>query len=297
MSPRYKAHIGLLFTNIFFAANLSTIKHLTSNEFVNPFGINILRVSITVILLWTLYLMKPSTWKINKEDVPRFLICALAGIAVNQILFVKGVSLTFSIHAALLTLITPILISFIAAWLLKERFTFSKAMGLGLGISGAVILISGRSNSGSGENILLGDILIICNAISYTFYMVLVKPLMKKYQPLHVVRWIFTFGFVMILPFCLTDFLAIEWNDWGWFEYTSLAIIVIGGTFLAYLFNIYGIKVLGASVAGSYIYLQPVFATIISMIFLKEPLSLNQALAALLIFAGVYLANKQTTNA
>ena len=73
-----------------------------------------------------------------------------------------------------------------------------------------------------------------------------------------------------------------------------MALVVFTGTFLAYLFNVYGIKVLGASAAGFYIYTQPFFATIIAMIFLKEELQLYKIAAAALIFTGVYLANKQT---
>ena len=75
-----------------------------------------------------------------------------------------------------------------------------------------------------------------------------------------------------------------------------MGLVVITGTFLAYLFNLYGIKILGASVAGSYIYTQPVFAALIAMLFLHEDLALYKIIAAVLIFGGVYLANKQFKN-
>jgi drug/metabolite transporter (DMT)-like permease len=292
MSQRTKAHIGLLLTNLFFAVNLSALKHLTGNNFIEPFGINLFRVGVTVILLWISYSLRPSDWRISRKDLPRFLVCALTGIAINQMLFVKGVSLTYSIHASLLMLITPILITLFASWLLKEKFTFTKGIGLALGVAGAVILISGKENTGTGENVLLGDILVLLNAVSYTFYMVLVKPLMKKYPPVHVIRWVFSLALLIITPFCWVDFMEVDWNTWGAFEIGCLVVIVIAGTFLAYLFNIYGIKVLGSSVAGSYIYLQPAFATTIAILFLDEPFTWTHIISAVLIFAGVYLANK-----
>ena len=296
VNKRTWAHLGLLCTNIFFAINLSAVKYLTGNGFMQPFGMNVIRVGVSALLFWSLFLLKPVKTNIEKKDLPRFALCAFTGIAVNQMLFLKGLSLTYSIHAVLLMLTTPILITIIAAWLLKERINIFKITGLALGISGAVLLISSGKNAGSGSNILWGDILILINAVSYTFYFILVKPLMLKYNPVQVIRLIFSLGFFMVLPFGWTEFIAIQWTNFGVPEYTCLGLIVIGGTFLAYLFNVYGIKNLGASFAGSYIYSQPVFATIIAMIFLKENLEWYKIFAAALIFTGVYLCNKKLKN-
>ncbi|MDO9373647.1 MAG: DMT family transporter [Ferruginibacter sp.] len=296
MTTRSKAHLGLFATNLFFAINLSAVKYLTGNQLMGPFGMNVIRVGVSTLLFWLLFLFQPSSSKIERSDLGRFFLCALTGIAINQMLFLKGLSLTYSIHAVLLMLTTPILITIIAALLLKERVNPAKVIGLGLGITGAAILISSGKSTGSGDNVLLGDLLILINAISYTFYFILVKPLMLKYNPVQVIRLVFTLGFLMVLPFGWTEFTAINWASFDATAYTCLGLIVIGGTFLAYLFNVYGIKILGASVAGAYIYSQPVFATVIAMIFLKEELEVYKIISAVLIFAGVYLCNKKLTN-
>lgn len=292
MNKRTTAHLALLFTNLFFAINISAVKHLTNSQLAKPFGINVVRVGISMILFWMLFLVKRVNVKIEKPDIKRFLLCAITGVAINQLLFLKGLSLTYSIHASLLMLTTPILIVFIAAWILRERLSFVKLIGLGLGITGAAVLVLGKENSGEGNDILFGDMLILINAVSYTFYFVLVKPLMLKYDPIVIIRWLFSFGFFLVLPFGWVEFTQIQWAHFNTIDYTCMALVVLTGTFLAYLFNIYGIKILGASVAGFYIYTQPVFAALIAMAFLKEPLSLYKMIAALLIFAGVFLANK-----
>ena len=297
MNKRTTAHLALLFTNLFFAINLSAVKHLTNQQLAGPFGINVVRVGVCVALFWLLYLVRPVSIKIERQDMKRFVLCAITGVAINQLLFLKGLSLTYSIHASLLMLTTPILIVFIAAWMLKERLGIIKISGLALGIGGAVILVIGKENSGQGNNILWGDILIIINAVSYTFYFVLVKPLMLKYNPVVIIRWIFTLGLLLILPFGWTEFAAIKWEQFNNVDITCIILVVFSGTFLAYLFNVYGIKILGASMAGFYIYTQPVFAALIAMIFLKEELSLYKIMAAALIFTGVYLANKPVKNA
>lgn len=293
MQIKAKAHLGLLSANIFFSINLTAVKYLTGNHFVHPFGINLIRVSVSAILFWILYLANPVKTKIDRADFPRFILCALTGIAINQMLFLKGLSLTYSIHAVLLMLSTPILITIFAAFLLREMISGLQVIGLALGVGGAVLLIALGKNTGSGDNVLLGDTLILVNAVSYTIYFIMVKPLMLKYNPVQVTRMIFTLGFFVVLPFGWTEFTEISWTSFGWVEYSCLGLIVLGGTFLAYLFNVYGIKVLGASVTGMYIYLQPIFAAIIAMIFLNEHLEWYKVLAGVLIFTGVSLSNKK----
>lgn len=296
MNKKVLAHLGLLGTNIFFAINLSAVKYLTGNNYMQPFGMNLIRVTVSLLLFWVLYFINPNEKKINKKHIPRFILCALTGIAINQMLFLKGLSLSYSIHAALLMLTTPILITFIAGWLLKEKINWYKIIGLLLGVTGAVILISARQQTGNGSQVFLGDMLILTNAVAYTIYFILVKPLMLKYNPVQVIRWVFTYGFFMVLPFGWNEFVAINWSTFGTTAFICLSLIVLGGTFLAYLFNVYGIKILGASVAGTYIYLQPVFATAIAMIFLKEELEGYKIMAAITIFSGVYLCNWITSS-
>jgi drug/metabolite transporter (DMT)-like permease len=297
LNKRREAHLALLFTNLFFAINLSAVKYLTNHHFIQPFGLNLIRVGVSVIFFWILFLFKPGEAGIQKKDIGAFVLCAITGVAINQLLFIKGLSMTYSIHASLLMLTTPLFITFIAAWLLKEMPALPKFIGLGLGIAGAVLLILNKGTGGTGQDVLLGDIFIIINAISYSFYFVLVKPLMQRYHPIHIIRWVFTLGFFMVLPFGWKEFNDIPWQEYHLVAYGNLAMIVIAGTFLAYLFNAYGIKVLGAATAGTYIYTQPVMAAIIAMIFLGEQLSFYKIVAAILIFTGLFISNKSSYNA
>ncbi|MEO7445242.1 MAG: DMT family transporter [Ferruginibacter sp.] len=297
MKTTTKAHLALLATNIFFAINYTVVKYLINSGYVKPFGLNLVRVGASAVLLWILFLFKPVKSVIAKKDYGRFFLCALTGIAINQLLFIKGLSLTYSIHASLLMLTTPILITVFAAWFLKEKLTNYKLAGLGLGIAGAVVLLMARESSGNAKEVLRGDIMIIMNAISYTLYFILVKPLMKAYNPVVVIRMIFTIGFFLILPFCWTEFTEIPWEQYNAIAWMNMGLIVICGTFLAYVFNVYGIKILGASIAGTYIYSQPLFAAIIAIIFLAEEVTVYKIVAACLIFLGVFLTNKATRNA
>jgi drug/metabolite transporter (DMT)-like permease len=189
--------------------------------------------------------------------------------------------------------VTPIFITFIAAYFLKEDFGVLKITGLVLGIAGALMLILKKENKGNGDNILLGDILIIINAISYAIYFILVRPLMKEYKPLNVMRWMFTLGLPVMIVFGWNQFNEIRWVTFSAKEYLLLCVIIIGATFLAYTLNLYSIQKLGASITGAYIYTQPVFAAIIAMVVLNESLTVYKILAAVLIISGVFLTSRK----
>ncbi len=292
MSRKVKAHVLVFFGNFFFGTSVVAVKHLTP-ALMPPLALNVLRVSIALLLFWLLFLLDTNTTKkaeIKKKDVKLFFICALTGVVLNQILFIKGVALTSAIHSSLLILCTPIVITVIAPFLIQEKISFNKIGGLIMGVVGAALLIFLRVKTDKESN-TLGDILVVFNAISYAFYLVLVKPLMQHYKPLHVIRWIFTIGAGSIIPIGFTDFLQINWSGFLWHHWLALSFSIIGATFLSYMFIVYGVSVLGSSVTGTYIYTQPVFATVTSMLLFDEKLTAIKIISALLIFGGVFLVN------
>lgn len=292
MKVNYKAHAAVLGANFFFGAAVSAVKYI-SPSVIQPYAINVVRVLTALPLFWLLFAFKPGKIGIQKKHIPLFLVCALTGVAVNQLLFIKGLSLTSPIHGSLLSLVTPIAITVIAVFLAKEKITTNKIIGFILGISGALTLVLSKNLSDKAADIITGDILIIINALSYSFYLVLVKPLMQLYTPLHVIRWVFTFGTLMILPFGWYDFIHTDWSLFNGYHFFALGFCALGATFFAYLFNVYGIAHLGSSVVGYYIYTQPIFASTIAIVLFNEKLSAAKMIAALLIFAGVYLVNQK----
>jgi drug/metabolite transporter (DMT)-like permease len=284
-----KAHLAVLTANIFFAMNPATVGYITK-KWLPPFGLNVIRVSVTSLLLWSMMLFVRGNTAIKKEHYGRFFLCSLTGIVINQLFYIKGVSMTLGIHASLLILVTPLFITLAAAWLGKEPLTIIKISGLILGISGAVLLSLSREYVHTdAKQVLWGDIFIVVNAISYALYFVLVKPLMREYNPTHVIRWIFTIALFMVIPIGWNEFSVIEWRSFTWKEFAVLATIVLGATFFGYLFNLFGIARLGASVAGTYIYTQPVFASLIAVFILHETFTLQKIIAAVLIIGGVLM--------
>ncbi len=259
---------------------------------IQPLGFILIRVGVVTFLFW-LSFMGGSRFraKIQRKDWPILILGGLFGVALNQMMFFMGLNLTFPIHAALIMMSTPLLITIIALFMLREKIGPGKAIGLLLGISGAILLMSAGKELTITGNSTRGDFFILINATSYAVYLVMIKPLMHRYRPIIVIRWVFLFGFLMVIPFGWPQFSAINWAVFTFNDYLCVIFIVVCVTFFTYLWNIYGLHILSPSVAGAYIYMQPIFAAIISVIFTGEKLTLIKLLATILIFSGVYMVN------
>lgn len=291
VSDRLKAHLALLGANIFYGAGFTVAKQVMP-ELIKPLGFIFIRVSVVMVLFWLSFAGGSKfRAKIEKKDWPILVLGGLFGVALNQGLFFLGLNLTFPIHASLIMMSTPLLITIISLIVLREGITWDKALGLVLGIGGATLLMSAGQEITITGSSALGDFLVFLNAASYAVYLVLIKPLMLRYRPIIVIRWVFLFGFLFVLPFGLPQFLEIPWQRFEAVDYLSVAFIVICVTFFTYLWNIYALRFLSPSTAGAYIYLQPIFAAIISVVVTGEDLTFIKIIATVLIFSGVFLVN------
>ncbi len=291
MNQITKARAAVLLGNFFFGTSVIAVKHI-SPLLIPPVALAAVRISVTTVLFWLLYGLKPVKMGIVRKDFPILFFCAMAGIAINQTFSMRGMSLTSPIHASLLVLTTPIAITFLAAWFLKERLTILKLTGLAAGIGGGALLVFSRDLSAqAGNQQSLGDLFIIMGALGYSVYVISIKPLMAKYKATHILQWVFLFGALVIVPLGYSDLSSVQWRAFDGSSWFALSYIVLGSTFFAYQLMNYSISKLGAAVTGSYIYTQPFFTTVASMLLLHEVLSTPKIVAAGLIMGGVFLTN------
>ena len=257
VSEKLKAILAVLVGNFFFATSIVAVKHI-SPSLITPIALTSIRVGGTAILFWLFFGLKAGTNQFQKADFYIILICALTGIAMNQNFSIKGMSLTSPIHASLLVLTTPIVITLLAAFVLKEKLTSLKIVGLLLGIFGGVLLVFSRDVSvvnKSGQ--ALGDMFVVFGAISYATYVVLMKSIAHKYSNTAILKWVFLIGSMISIPFGWHDLRLVQWASFDALSWFCLFYIVVGATFFAYQLVNFGIYKLGASVAGSFIYSQP----------------------------------------
>lgn len=261
-------------------------------EFIQPFGFIFCRVSGALLLFWLLGLAVKSE-KVERKDFLKLATCGLFGVAGNQLMFFYGLNLTSPINSSIIMTCNPILVLIFSAIFIKERITSKKIIGIILGITGALgLILFNNTLQVTGES-WKGDLFIFLNATSYGIYLVLVKPLMQKYKPITVIKYVFLFGFLVVIPFGYNQFIAIDWSSFTSNIWLAFLFVVIGTTFLAYLFNIFGLKTLNPSVVSTYIYSQPLIATFVAILLNKDHLSIEKIIAAVLIFTGVFLVSSK----
>lgn len=297
MSKRILALIGATLVSIIYGLTFTIAKDVMP-DYIQPFGFIVVRVGISTILFWiAAYLMNAAKLipfeKISTSDFPRIAVAAFTGVAFNMLTFFKGLSLTSPISASVIMPITPIIVLILSAFMLKERMLKRHIFGIVIGLSGTALLVLYGKSVGNAPNANLGNFLVFLNATSYGVYLIVVKKLMDKYNAFNFVKWIYLFGFIMVLPFGWTEFSQIEWsllpNPILW----KIAFVIVLSTFLTYLLNLLSMRELKPTTVAVFIYLQPLFATIFAIAVGKDELNWVKILSAIMIFVGVALVTRK----
>ncbi|MFV8368920.1 DMT family transporter [Flavobacterium sp. LB2R40] len=291
MSKRNGALIGATIVSIIYGVTFTIAKDVMP-LYIDAYGFIMLRAGGAMLLFWLVWFFMPKE-RIALNDFPRILAAAFFGVAFNMLTFFKGLSLTSPISAAVIMVSTPMIVLTLSALIMKERMPKRMVFGIILGLIGTAFLILYGKSIGSATNAGLGNFLVLVNAISYGFYLIIVKKLMDKYNAFTFVKWIYLLGFLMVLPFGWSEFNAVEWTllpiDICW----KIGFVVIFSTFLTYLLNLLSMKELKPTTVAVFIYLQPLFASVFAIGLGKDELSLVKIVSAILIFVGVYLVTQK----
>ena len=257
-------------------------------KYIDAFGFIVLRVGGATLLFWIFSFLGPKE-KIAKHDFLRIAVCAFFGVALNMLTFFKGLSYTSPIMGAVLMVTTPMIVLILSSFIMKEKMQTKKVIGILLGLAGTITLILYGKAVNNAPNATLGNLLVFINAVSYAFYLIFVKKLMDKYNAFTFVKYIYLFGFFMVLPFGFTELQAVQWNEIPIGISLNIGFVVIFSTFFTYLLNLISMRNLKPTTVAVFIYLQPFFATIFAIRLGKDNLNEVKIISALLIFVGVYL--------
>jgi len=289
LNERVRAHIALIATNLIYGITYAVAKQIIPMH-MPPFALVFARIAGAFLLFWTLGLLLPRE-KIDRKDFLLLIIASVFGVAVNQSLFLNGLSLTSPIDAAIIMTGVPILVMVISRLLLKEPITPFKIVGIAAGATGAILLITYSGRLSFGNDNILGNIMIVGNATSYAIYLVIIKPMLTKYHPVTVMKWIFLFGLLLISGPGIPGFVGVDWGMMPREIFLSVIFVVIATTFFAYLLNNYSLKYVKPITVSIYIYSQPVIASIVALFLGQDTISLVKVISALLVFAGVYFVS------
>ena len=283
----------------FAATSIFGFNHTIAKELMpdvlSPNALLYCRVVGAAICFWFISLFLKNE-KIEVKDFKLIIICAFFGMGLNMITALNGLYNSTPINSAIITTLAPIFIFLISVIIIKEKITRIKYVGVFIGFCGTLTLILLNEKSiSSAPNINLGNFYLFINSISYALYFVLVKPLTKKYTMITIMKWLFLFSIIINMPFGLLEFSEIKWVEISGSSLIKISYVVFCTTFLVYLLNLYALKNLKASTVGMFIYLQPVIGILFAIYRGADKLTVADATSVLLVFIGVYLVSKKST--
>ncbi len=296
----WKGHGAMFGANVMWGLMSPVAKAVLLGGVVSPFVLAGMRVFGAMVLFWLLsFFRRPE--HVHHKDLLALFGASLLAIVFNQCSFILGVGMTSPVNASIITTSMPLLAMVLAAFILKEPVTGKKVLGIAFGAAGALLLIMGSQGSSpsatEGPAALWGDLLVLSAQFCYALYIVLYKDFVSKYSLVTIMKWMFTYAFICMLPFSYQDLLSTDWaavtaGMWG-----DIAFVVFCGTFLSYCFVVVGQKALRPTVAGMYNYVQPVVAAVLAVCWGMESFQWSKVCSVILIFFGVYLVTASRSRA
>ncbi len=287
------ALFALLLVQLFYGVTFTFANDVIDGGFMQSSGFILFRVSLAGILFWIFSIWTPKE-KIDRKDYPKFMVAAFFGVALNMLAFFKGLQYTTPINGSVIMVTTPIIVLVLSAIIFREKITKLKVLGIFAGLSGALILSVYNRSTSTGDQILLGNFLVLVNAASYSYYLILIKKLTNKYHPYTFIKWLFLFGILFVLPFGYNELVAVNWSSFTPYIWFSALFVVVFATFATYLLNPIALRNLSATTVSTFVYIQPIFAGGFAIMMGSDNLNAVKVLAAILIFLGVYLVSKNS---
>lgn len=300
---RYKelwAAVALSMVNLIYGASHVLAKGVMPG-YLTPTVFIFFRVFGAVILFWMVSFVT-GIKKFEQIDFLRLLVCGLFGVTVNQLLFFHGLNASTPMNAGIIMAINPIMVAVLSFFWLKERLKPTQWVGIFIGFLGAIALTTYGSKSVEAT---WGDWFLIGNSLSYAIYLIAVKPLMQKYNPLHVITWVFSFGsiFLALFPPLYSDLPDTNFGMIPAAIWAKIVFVVVAVTFLTYLLTVVGLKYVSSTFAAVFIYVQPIFVIAFSFVFFiigwsadyTHAINQTTLIFMLIIFFGVYLTTQRST--
>lgn len=290
-----KGHAAILAASIMWGLN-APIGKVVLNSF-SALSVATFRIVGAAAAFWALSFFLPKE-SVSSKDMLRLFFATLFGVVLNQGLFTFGLSLTSPIDASIITTTAPIITMIVAAIYLKEPITNKKVLGIFIGAMGALILILGnQSASSSASTNILGDILCLLAQFSFAIYLTVFKDLILKYSPVTISKWIFIYAAICFIPFSYRDISVIDFAAIPTDMIFRIGYVVLVATFLAYICMMTGQRLLRPTVISMYNYVQPIVASISSVILGMDVFGWKKGVAIGLVFLGVYIVTQSKSKA
>lgn len=288
-----KAHGAILLANMIWGGLSPVTKLILQHGELSGLQLSAIRIIGGTLVFLIMGMLLPKSIapaeKIRREDWLKLIAASFLIITFNQALYIVGIVYTSPIDSSVMSTLTPLFTMICAALFIGMPVTWLKALGVGLGLTGALLMVFGQaSGTQEASNPVLGDSLCLLAQLCAALYFVLFRNLINRYSAFTLMKWMFivsacTFGVAMLPELIRVDYAAIPSSIW-----LSIAYIVIFATFLAYLTIPYAQQHLKPTAVSMYGYFQPVTSALLATVMGLATFGLVKIAATLLIFIGVW---------
>lgn len=297
-SEKLQGHLALLVANVSWGLMAPFLKDLLNEGVITPMALSGYRIIGGALLFWLVSLFVPNSGKsekVERGDILPLIMASLLVIGLNQVLIILGMSYASPVDAAVVCSLTPIFTLVFGAVLMGFGFTWLKAVGVAVGLGGALMFVfAGDADSSINvSNPLLGNTLCLLAQVCGALYLVCFGKLISRYSILTLMKWMFLISAIGILPLTIGDMLSVEWAKLSLSGYFDFAFILLFGTCLAYMLIPVAQRRVDPTVIAMYNYLQPIVAVVFSVLAGLAVLNGKNVIATLLVFVGVWLVNRE----
>lgn len=287
MKPR--VHVLLLLGQVCFAALPVAGRLAMQGNRLPPAGIVMVRMCGGALAFAAIARAR-GVLRIRRADVPFLVLCALLGVAANQELFIHGLARSTATNASVLGATIPVFTALTALLVGREAPRLRRLLGIAVAFGGATALVGIEGLSLESEHVA-GSAMVLANSLCYGSYLVLVRPMAARYDPMALLAVLFAIGVPMVTPLGVHAWM--EAPPIGMREVLFLAFLVAVPTVGAYTFVQTALRDAESSVVAVYVNLQPVFVAVAAWGLLDETLTLRTAICGGIVLVGVYVATRK----
>lgn len=279
-------------TLVFWASAFVAIRHLADDFSAGP--LTLARIGVAAAALTFLALRHGLPRPSRRQWVSIVVIGAL-WFSIYHLALNQGEVWVDAGTAAMLLQVSPVLVAVLAVSFLGERFTAPLVIGLVVAFAGvALIGLSGNGDSDvdSGK-MLLGALLCVVSAVTYSVSLVLQKPLLTDLSAVHVTWLACIVGSLTCLPFAPS--LVAEAADAPVSSVLWLVYLGVFPTAVAFTTYAYALRHMTASSLGITTYLVPPLTIVMALVFLGETPPPVAYVGGALALVGVAIARRGPT--
>ena len=285
---KVKGHLAAFSTNLIFGLNMPVTAILLTG-WVTPMGYTISRVLFAACLFWIVSLFRENE-RVNGRDLGIIALGGFLGFIVSQFLYAESLMNTTVVCYSLIAAMGPVIVMLLAALFLKEPISVMKCSGVALGVSGALLLIFNSGVAG-GHNNVTGILLAIASNTAYACYIIITRSVTQRYSPVTIMKWLFLFTSIMLVPFGLGDLpnQPVYSSNTTWQAVSMMTFVLIGATALSYFLIPYALQRLRATTVSIYMNLQPIVASMVAIWLGQDNLTWDKPIALVLVISGALI--------